>query len=301
MEITKQNGDMCFNEEFHKYWNVSKPSASFISVTTLIGKFEQPFDEEFWSTYKAIERILDSNTWKQAKKVLLETHKITQNFLDLYDLDKSEIESVQQDILDEWSKTNRESCERGTKIHLNLENSLYKGGKKLTLDKYGLGGVFECRKNYNNFDLENGVYPEYLIHWSSEDGMLNIAGQIDCLVKQGNTIHIIDWKTNKEIKLKSGFDTKTKQTIKMKYPLNTLEDCNYQHYTLQLSTYAWMIQQINPNFIIGRLKLVHFDHNDKMAVYDIEYKKDEVIKMLKYYKHKVIKDEQLARIAPLKY
>jgi hypothetical protein len=72
----------------------------------------------------------------------------------------------------------------------------------------------------------------------------------------------MDWKTNKEIKTKSGFDTKTKNTAKMLYPLGNLDDCNYYHYTLQLSTYAWMIQQVNPNFNIKDLIMVHFDHNN---------------------------------------
>lgn len=43
--------------------------------------------------------------------------------------------------------------------------------------------------------------------------------------------------------MKSGFDTSTKRNAMMQYPLNNLMDCNYIHYTLQLSTYAWMLQK----------------------------------------------------------
>ena len=39
----------------------------------------------------------------------------------------------------------------------------------------------------------------------------------------------------------------------MKYPLNNLDDSNFWHYSLQLSTYAWMLQKLNPNFIIKDL------------------------------------------------
>lgn len=70
----------------------------------------------------------------------------------------------------------------------------------------------------------------------------------------------------------------------MKYPLNTLDDCNYNHYCLQLSTYALMIQQLNPEFEIEDLILIHFDHSDNMTIYHLPYLKDEVIKMLGFYK-----------------
>lgn len=39
-------------------------------------------------------------------------------------------------------------------------------------------------KDRTTLDLENAVYPEYLIHWDSPSGKLHIAGQIDLLVKK---------------------------------------------------------------------------------------------------------------------
>ena len=33
----------------------------------------------------------------------------------------------------------------------------------------------------------------------------------------------------------------------LKYPLNNIQDTNFWHYTLQLSTYAWMIQKHEDN------------------------------------------------------
>ena len=42
------------------------------------------------------------------------------------DIDKKLILSSQQDILDEWEITNKESTERGTAIHNELENAYYK-------------------------------------------------------------------------------------------------------------------------------------------------------------------------------
>ena len=46
MEIDKKNGEVCFNEENHTYWN-ENDNGKYISVTTLIVKFAQPFDKDF--------------------------------------------------------------------------------------------------------------------------------------------------------------------------------------------------------------------------------------------------------------
>ena len=301
MQIDKQNGDIAFNEEAHRYWNVNDEGKKFISVTTLVNKFGQPFDKEFWSAYKALEKLLPPDNWKIEKKSLLNSKRFDKRILELYNIPESEFNALQQDILDAWQEENRKSCERGTKIHAAIENSFYKGGKNVKLDKFGIGGKFECRKNYTELDLPYGVYPEYLIYRTSPDGILNIAGQIDCLVKNGNEIVIIDHKTNKKLDLKGGFNTQTKSSVKMRYPLNTLDDCNYNHYQMQLSTYAWMLQKINPNFVIKDLILNYYDHDGKNTLYHCDYLKAEVERMLAFYKKELIREAQRAKRAPIEY
>nr|DAF44274.1 MAG TPA: Exonuclease V [Podoviridae sp. ct8Lf7] len=300
-KITKQNGNIAFEEEAHIYYDVTKPEQKFISVTTLIHSFTQPFDKEFWSAYKALEKLLSKEDWAIEKKSLLNTKKFDKVLLELHNITEDEFNKEQQTILDMWDEENRNSCERGTRIHADLENSFYKKKKDIDLSKYQIGGKFECIKDHNNLDLENGIYPEYLISRVSEDGKLRIAGQIDLLVKKGNKIIIGDWKTNKKIETKSFFDSKNKSSVKMKYPLNNLDDCNFNHYCLQLSTYAWMIQKLNPEFEIEDLVLVHFDHTDNMAVYHLPYLKDEVIKMLSFYKKESILAENRKRRQRIEY
>ena len=295
------NGNMAFEEDAHIYYDVTQPEKKFISVTTLIEKFGQPFDKDFWSAYKALEKLLSKNDFDIEKKSLLNTKKFNKTILEAYDIDENLFNKEQQAILDAWDEENRRSCERGTKIHAELENSFYKKGKDIDLSKYQIGGKFECRKDHTALDLENGVYPEYLISRVSDDGKLCIAGQIDLLIKKGNKIIIGDWKTNKEIKMKSFFDKNTRSTVKMKFPLNHLDDVNYWHYTLQLSTYAWMIQKLNPEFEIEDLVLVHFDHNDNMTVYHLEYLKDEVERMLAFYKKSSILEENRKRRQRIEY
>lgn len=193
-KITKQNGNIAFEEEAHIYYDVTKPEQKFISVTTLIHSFTQPFDKEFWSAYKALEKLLPKEDWAIEKKSLLNTKKFDKVLLELHNITEDEFNKEQQAILDAWDLENRNSCERGTKIHADLENSFYKKKQNIDLSKYQIGGKFECIKDHNELDLENGVYPEYLISRVSDDGKLRIAGQIDLLVKRGNKIIIGDWK-----------------------------------------------------------------------------------------------------------
>lgn len=300
MEIDKKNGSICFNEKEHIYWN-ENDNEKYISVTTLIDKFTQPFDSKFWSAYKTLEKLLPAEDWEIEKKSLLSTRKFNKEILAVYDISEDTFNKEQQNLLDEWLQNNLESQERGTKIHAELENSFYKMGANCSLKRFGIGGKFTCDKGRTNLDLENGVYPEYLISRTSKDGILRIAGQIDLLVKNGNHIVICDWKTNKEIKKHSGYDTKSKTNVKMKYPLNTIEDCNLYHYTLQLSTYAWMVQKLNPEFIIDDLVMVHFDHQGNQTIYHLDYLKKEVEMMLAYYKKMRIHELQEEKYKEIEY
>ncbi|MDE5977508.1 MAG: PD-(D/E)XK nuclease family protein [Turicibacter sp.] len=300
MKIDKQNGNVAFSEDSHTYWNVND-NEKYISVTTLIHKFTQPFDKDFWSAYKALEKLIPKDSWAVEKKSLLSSKKFDKSILDLYDIAEAEFNKTQQEILDEWDNENRKSCERGTKIHEEIEHSFYNNPHDISLQKFGIGGKFECKKDYSELDLEYGVYPEYLIYRESNDGILRIAGQVDLIIKSGNEITIVDHKTNKKIEQKSGFNTSTRSNVKMKYPLNNLMDCNFYHYTMQLSTYAWMLQKINPNFVIKDLILNHYDHNGNNTLYHCEYLKSEVEKMLYFYKKQVVLERQREKRKRIEY
>lgn len=299
--ITKQNGNIAFVEETHKYFDVTDPDAKFTSVTTLIHNYTQEFDKEFWSAYKAIEKLLPKDAWNVEKKSLLNTKKFDKTLLEAYDISENDFNREQQNILDEWDEENHKSCERGTKIHADLENSFYKKKKDIDISKFEIGGKFVCEKGRTALDLENGIYPEYLISRVSEDGKLRIAGQIDLLVKKGNKLTIGDFKTNKKIETKSFFNQRTKQSVKMKFPLNNLDDTNYWHYCLQLSTYAWMLQKYNPEFEIEDLVMIHFDHSDNMTVYHLPYLKDEVIRMLNHFKKESSLKASREKRKPIEY
>ena len=193
-KITKQNGNIAFEEDAHIYYDVTNPNLKFTSVTTMIHSFTQPFDEQFWSAYKALEKLLPKEDWAIEKKALLATKKFSIELLDAYGIAENDFNKEQQAILDTWDNEKRISCERGTKIHAELENSFYNKPKNISLSKYEIGGKFECRKDYTDLDIENAVYPEYLISYVTKDKRMAVAGQIDLLVKKGNKITIADWK-----------------------------------------------------------------------------------------------------------
>ncbi len=214
MKVDKQNGNVKYNDEDHLYWN---EDGKFISVTTLIGKYEQPFDEQFWSAYKALEKLLTKEQFKLEKTNLLQNQKVNlQYFIEGYGLDESKFNALQQDILDEWQRINIESCERGTKIHSDLEN-LFVGKKTTDLKRFGFGGKFEVNtnktlENLNKdlLDIDRGIFPEYLIYRISPDKKFRLAGQIDLLVKDGNDLYLIDYKglpLNTEILTTNGWST----------------------------------------------------------------------------------------------
>ena len=86
MKVDKQNQNVCYNDEKHMYWD---ENGVYVSVTTLIGKFCQDFDKDFWSGYKALEKMLSAEEFKAEKSQLLKTHKINlKYFYDTYDFNK---------------------------------------------------------------------------------------------------------------------------------------------------------------------------------------------------------------------
>lgn len=301
MTYDKVNGDVGFLEGPHKYVNLKDSSIQYTSVTTLIEKYGKEFDKEFVSKYKALERLIPADNWKKEKGAIWKSHKIPEGVLEVYSITPENLNKVQQEILDEWAETNRIACERGTKIHAQLENSFYNAGSNITLKKFGIGGKFKCEKNYNELDMEYGLYPEYLIYYDNPKLNLHIAGQIDLIVKSGNDIYIIDHKTNAKIDLKGFYNSALRTTDKMKFPLTNLDECNYNHYQLQLSMYAWMLQKINPNFIIKDLILNHYDHSGKNTLYHCTYLKEDVEKLLKHYAKQCKLDQQKKKYARIEY
>ena len=287
LPVDKENDIVKYNDELHKYW-VKGSNQSCISVTTLIHNFTV-FDEDFWSSYKALESLITEEEFKQVKPDLLNFKKFDQTYLDRTGVTSDAFSTRKEEILADWQEKREASCIRGTAIHRQHELEHLAGTTK-ELQHLGLGGKFSTNTS-NRIEPGKGVYPELLLSRISPDGKLRLAGQADLVIIDGFDVYILDYKTNKKIDMKAYFDRKTKKHSTMKYPLNNIQDTNFWHYSLQLSTYAWMIQKIDPRFEIKALILLHYDHDGNNATYECEYLKNDVERMLAFYKKQIEHDE----------
>lgn len=286
INVDKENANVCYNDEKHVYWD-KIDNEKYISVTTLIHEFSQPFDSEFFSKYKALERIMTPSVFKLEKGGLLKTRKIDDAYLNSKSIDNSVFQETVDVILAEWKEKNKVACDRGTEIHAMFENLFYQGNFDVVKD-LNITKDYICKKNkYDILNVDKGVFPELMLDYKSPDGKLRIAGQSDIIIKTGNEIYVLDFKTNKKLDEKSYFNPKTKKSTMMLYPLNNLMDCNMVHYQLQLSTYAWMIKQAYPEMVIKSLVIIHIDHDGVENRYELEYIPKDVENMINFYKREL--------------
>ena len=302
LEIDKENSTVSYNDKLHKYWT-KDTKQSCISVTTLIHNFTS-FNETFWSNYKAVQRLLGEDYFdgpiigkqkvkgvtkdkrgpaSELKKLLLDTKVFKEDFLIGHNITKEQVEEERQIILSEWAEKRDASCIRGTAIHREQEMRLL-AGKCTELSYFDLGGKFESNSSNNLKPGEQNVYPELLLSRISPDGELRIAGQADLIIIDGFDVYVLDFKTNESIDKESYYDPKKRKKQMLKYPLNNIQDTNFWHYTLQLSTYAWMIKKLDSRYNIKKLILIHFDHNGGVTNYECEYLEKDVERMLAYHK-----------------
>ena len=292
--IDKETDSIVYFDDTHEY-RAKSDDLKGVSVTTMIHAYTTPFDATFWSSYKALEALVEPEIFGILKPKLLQTKRFNKSILTKLDIDLDLFNAKKQEILDSYDKKRIASCEYGTKIHAQIENALY-GRDPNTLKKFGVGGKMPVYKGKYRLELGSGVYPEFMLSYRDDDFLL--CGQIDLLIANDNKLTIGDHKTNEKIEFKSFYDKYKKSQTMMKYPLNTIQDCNGQHYTLQLSTYAWMLQQLNPNFEIERLFIHWIDHDGKESFIDVPYMKQEVEKMLTDYKKKLKIQRALDRDKP---
>lgn len=288
--VDKETDLVAYNDEKHVYVGKTGDSEGkkFISVTTLIGLYENKFDPEFWKRYKALESMLTSQEFKPIKARLLDTKKWDDGYLN--GIDKGTFDLKCQEFVDAWALENKKACDWGTKVHAIQEMGFYNNPDEMIF-KFNLGGKLPVHKNHHKFDCEFGIFPEMLLSFVDKDGVLRIAGQSDLVVKRGNKITIFDHKTNKQLDKESFYDRKKKSHVMMKYPLNNIMDCNMMHYTIQLSLYGYIIEYNNPELEIEALKIIHFTHDGEEVEYDLEYRKQDVIRLLKYHKKQLLIQE----------
>ncbi len=265
-----------FKEEGHIYESNDQDNIDWISVTSLVSKFKEPFDG------KAIAKKSSKN--KKSK---------------WYGMTPKE-------ILDAWEGEKDRAIKLGNWYHNQREadmldfKTIQREGLEIPIIKPIVkeNGV----KIAPEQKLKDGVYPEHLVYLKSA----KLCGQADLVEIVNGTINITDYKTNKEIKEK-GYTNWEGITKKLYNPVSHLDDCHISHYNLQLSIYAYIIKKHNPKLKIGKLTIQHVkfkqvgeDKNgypinehvngepilEQIKMYELPYLKSEVISMINWLKNK---------------
>jgi len=227
-ELFTTFNDVTFYDVPHKYYVDNK---ELVSVTTLIHKYQEEFDEDYWSLYKANE------------------HKLTQN-----------------QILRAWRFINKKGTIKGSAIHDYAENMFqnkeFEYPKHIILDEFGFDPVQReydiTKKHVDKFysDVRGKLIPirtEFVVY----DRESLVGGMLDILFYNVKTkeFQIWDWKTNK----KFSNENKDRHLLDK---LDMLEECDLELYSLQLAMYKHIIEK-NTGIKLGKSYIVWFSHNNK--------------------------------------
>ena len=171
-----------------------------------------------------------------------------------------------EDLIKEWEAT----ANYGTAVHKEIEDYI-KHKKAPEIDR-AIAGVNWLNKYLQKSDYE--IFSEVIIYCKK----LKIAGTIDLLVfdKGSQKYSILDWKTSKVIKtdsykMKTGNKSETKDLL----------DCKFNHYSLQLSLYRYLLEK-NYNLQLDDQLIIHLD-SDTVHGYITPYFKEHIVSILKHY------------------
>lgn len=233
--IKKEFGRFTFYEEPHIYTYKDDNGEEHqigISTTSLIDTYTQEFDEEKWAKIKA----------KQMGVTV-------------------------EDVKGMWQRENDISKAKGHYLHAFMEN-LWQGKEYM----YPVDEVIAQFGTDVIAPMWNKIIPMMIRYYNKTKDRLiplglelvigdvdyDIGGSIDCLFYsiKLDAIIVMDYKTNKKITYK-GFNGQT-----MKFPLNYLQDCNYIHYSLQLSIYNHILEKHTHYKLSERRFLLWFNENN---------------------------------------
>lgn len=312
-----------FEEKDHKYYKIIEgiKIREGLSMTTFIGKFKQKYQEHFWSIYTAVRRELQIEDRKEFS-ALCKQHGFNFKRHDSFDTQEERvlflkscigklvdwnkvINNTSKEVKQDWQDKKEDACNVGTEFHEHKEEKVYETKKALIGDvEVNLAsnnvsqGTKDIRYSKDLSNLEDGYHPELLLYLSSiilegSEYDLFLTGQADKVyIETINGIRYVDvddYKTNEKI-MESNFFTK------MEFPINHLDDCNFIHYSLQITGYARILEEYgyvvrNLNFThhdikkLGMTKNIDYDllGKEKVTVKKVSYMKEEFEEMIKFY------------------
>ena len=216
-----------FNAEDHSYKSLSsEENISWTSVTSVVSAFKKPFDAK-----KTAEKVSKNKKSKW------------------FGIDPVLIQQI-------WTNEADRSTTLGTWYHNQREDDLC---SLASIEREGVTvPVFKPSGENNgirvapNQKLEPGVYPEHMVYLKSA----GLCGQSDLVEVVNGKVNITDYKTNKKIDMESYVNWEGIPD-KMLPPVDSLDDCHFYHYALQLSIYMYIILKHNPKLKPGRIFIHH--------------------------------------------
>jgi len=174
-----------------------------------------------------------------------------------------------ESVLSKWEKINSASKTQGTKIHEALE--LFNKHQTIT-EEYS-----DLIENYSNL----GVISEkddLLVEEKVYNHNYRVAGTVDIIRNEAKgAFSVFDIKTNKKFNF---FNTYNEMLL---HPLSHLSNCEYSLYSLQLSLYAYMYQQLTGRRV-NTLGIIYCDvPNKTFQYYPANFLKTDVINILEHY------------------
>ena len=238
-----RDAEIFFNEEAHKYTTAKVKDMT--SVTTLIKKFFSEFDAD--GILSKMERF-----GALAKKYP--------------GMSRDEVKQS-------WKDKGSLAAKTGTRLHKFIE--MYFNGIEDLEDSDAIAVEIGMFKNWF-LDLDEHYSP-YRTEWIIFDEELKIAGTIDMLFRvdahDARKVAIFDWKCSKEIKFKNKYG-------KGLLPIGHVEDCNYNHYSLQLSLYKYLLEK-NYGLVVEEMNLVVIHRtNSEALVIPVKDMSNEIANML---------------------
>lgn len=271
---------LIFNEKAHSYKD--DRDYSYTSVTTLVHKYVPEFD-----TVKAAKSCARKGQGRYSGKTYKEIIEMWNNVTDTA-LDKG---NNRHNFLEAGVKDATGFDAAFRKIQRG-EGQMYTVPDIMQNHDYGLADldklssligvrypkIWEAFEHYTKLGFK--VYSEIVVY--DEDYL--VSGMIDILlVHPDGRFVILDWKTNKhDMKFEAGYyrrdsnqqytDEWVAKTEYMKAPLDGMQHCNGNVYSMQLSTYARLCEKfgLKLEYII----LAHIRENYQLNKYGMPYTDD---------------------------
>jgi hypothetical protein len=211
-----------FDEGPHVYY-IDGSCKDYVSVTTFVHKFFPDFN-----TDEVISKMFQGRNWTSSP---------------WFGMTRTAIKQA-------WKSTASEASTLGTAMHANIERFYNSEEHEEESKEWEL---------FAQFHADHQHLKPYRTEMTIFDTDLKLAGSIDMLFHDPvveNGLIIMDWKRSREVRTSNKWQKGTHHATKH------LEDCNYNHYSLQMGLYKAILQR-NYGFTITGMFIVVLHPNQE--------------------------------------